>query len=344
VLVYSFQKPTTPSIRSQWPNNIPVEVLFFGIFTFPKKVSRPIKTAGRLYLCVLKPSITMNSFKGTGVALVTPFHDDHSIDFGALKQLVDHVVSGGVDYLVVLGTTGESSTLTSTEKKQVLKACLEYNAGRVPVMLGIGGNNTQAVINEIRDTDLDRVSAILSVSPYYNKPSQEGIIAHYTALADTAPVPLVMYNVPGRTMSNMTAATTLALSHHPNIVGMKEASGNLEQCLQIAAAMPQDFLLISGDDLMTKALLGVGGSGVISVLANAYPERFRKLTHGSHEESVQATFSLLKLNSLMYTEGNPVGIKNLLLHLGILESDQVRLPMVKASQTLSDQIQSALKD
>lgn len=286
----------------------------------------------------------MNAFKGTGVALVTPFHDDHSIDFTSLKRLVDHVVSGGVDYLVVLGTTGESSTLTSTEKKQVLMACLEYNAGRVPLMLGIGGNNTHAVLKEIKKTDFYGVAAILSVSPYYNKPSQDGIIAHYTALADESPAPLVMYNIPGRTMSNMTAVTTLHLSHHPNIIGMKEASGNLEQCMQIAAAMPKDFLLLSGDDLMTKALMGVGGSGVISVLANAFPERFKKLTHGTHEESLKATFSLLKMNGLMYQEGNPVGIKNLLRHMGIIENDQVRLPMLKASHALSDQIKAALED
>lgn len=283
----------------------------------------------------------MNAFKGTGVALVTPFHDDHSIDFDSLKRLIDHVVSGGVDYLVVLGTTGESATLNSSEKKQVLTACLEYNAGRVPVMLGIGGNNTHAVVNEIKNTDFYGVASLLSVSPYYNKPSQEGIIAHYTAIADASPCPVVLYNIPGRTMSNMTAATTLKLSHHPNIVGMKEASGNLEQCIQIAAAMPKDFLLLSGDDLMTKAMMSIGGSGVISVLANALPETFKKLTHGSHGEALQATYSLLGLNSLMYQEGNPVGIKNLLMHLGIIASDQVRLPMLKASQELSEQIKAA---
>jgi 4-hydroxy-tetrahydrodipicolinate synthase len=280
----------------------------------------------------------MNAFKGTGVALVTPFHDDQSIDFAGLKRLIDHVVSGGVDYLVVLGTTGESSTLTSSEKKQVLKACLEYNAGRVPLMLGIGGNNTRSVVDDIENTDFYGVAAVLSVCPYYNKPSQEGIIAHYTAIADASPAPVVMYNIPGRTMVNMSAATTLKLSHHPNIVGMKEASGNLEQCMQIAAAMPRDFLLLSGDDLLTKAIMAVGGSGVISVLANAFPERFKQLTHGSSEEALQATYSLLSLNGLMYQEGNPVGIKNLLLHMGILESDQVRLPMLRASLELSNQI------
>lgn len=284
----------------------------------------------------------MNAFKGTGVALVTPFYDDYQIDFESLKRLIDHVISGGADYLVVLGTTGEAATLTAAEKKQVLKACLEYTAGRVPVVLGIGGNNTHAVVNEIKNTDFYGIAGLLSVSPYYNKPTQAGIIAHYTAIADASPVPVILYNIPGRTMSNMTAATTLHLSHHPNIIGMKEASGNLEQCLQIAADMPKDFLLLSGDDLMTKVILSIGGHGVISVLANAFPERFRKLTHGTHEESLQATFSLLPINSLMYQEGNPVGIKNLLFHLGILSTDQVRLPMLSASLELSQQIKATL--
>lgn len=283
----------------------------------------------------------MNAFKGTGVALITPFHDDHRIDFDSLKQLIDHVVSGGVDYLVVLGTTGEAATLTSAEKKQVLKACLEYNDGRVPVVLGIGGNNTQAVLDEIESTDFYGVAAILSVSPYYNKPSQAGIIAHYTAIADASPAPVILYNIPGRTMSNMTASTTLKLSHHPNIIGMKEASGNLEQCMQIAAGMPKDFLLLSGDDLLTKAMISIGGSGVISVLANAFPLTFKTLTHGDSVSALEACFSLLDLNGLMYTEGNPVGIKNLLLHMGIISSDQVRLPMLRASLELSNQIKSA---
>jgi 4-hydroxy-tetrahydrodipicolinate synthase len=286
----------------------------------------------------------MNAFKGTGVALVTPFYDDYLIDFDSLKRLIDHVVSGGADYLVVLGTTGEAATLTATEKKQVLKACLEYTAGRVPVVLGIGGNNTHAVVNEIKNTDFYGIAGLLSVSPYYNKPTQAGIIAHYTAIADASPVPVILYNIPGRTMSNMTAATTLHLSHHPNIIGMKEASGNLEQCMQIAADMPKDFLLLSGDDLMTKVILSIGGHGVISVLANAFPERFKKLTHGTPEDSLQATFSLLPINGLMYQEGNPVGIKNLLFHLGILSTDQVRLPMLNASLELSKQIKTAIQN
>jgi 4-hydroxy-tetrahydrodipicolinate synthase len=284
----------------------------------------------------------MNAFKGTGVALVTPFLEDQKVDYPSLERLINHVIAGGVDYLVLLGTTGESATLTSSEKAQVLKASVEYNKGRVPLMLGLGGNATQKLIDEIEQTDFYGVAGILSVSPYYNKPTQEGIIAHYRALADASPVPLVLYNIPGRTMSNMTATTTLALSHHPNIVGIKEASGNLEQCMQIAASMPKDFLLLSGDDLLTKPMQSIGGSGVISVLANALPATFKTLIEGDDASSQQAAYSLLKLNGLMYEEGNPVGIKNLLLHLGIIQTDQVRLPLLRTSQGLSDKIRLAM--
>ncbi len=283
----------------------------------------------------------MNAFKGTGVALVTPFLEDHQVDYSSLERLINHVIAGGVDYLVVLGTTGETATLTASEKTKVLKACVEYNKGRVPLMLGIGGNATQKLIEEIEQTDFYGVAGLLSVSPYYNKPTQEGIIAHYRALADASPVPLVLYNIPGRTMSNLTAATTLTLSHHPNIVGIKEASGNLEQCMQIAASMPKDFLLLSGDDLLTKPMQSIGGSGVISVLANALPTTFKALIEGDDFSSRQAAYSILKLNGLMYEEGNPVGIKNLLLHLGIIQTDQVRLPLLRASQGLSDRIRLA---
>ncbi len=284
----------------------------------------------------------MNQLKGTGVALITPFQEDFSIDFEGLKRVVDHVINGGVDYLVILGTTGEAATLNSGEKKEVLKTCLEYNQGRVPIVFGIGGNNTQAVLEDIANTEFTGISAILSVSPYYNKPNQAGIIAHYTAIADACPVPMILYNVPGRTMSNMTAATTLKLAEHPNIIGMKEASGNLEQCMQIAAEMPDDFLLISGDDLLTRAVYSIGGSGIISVLANALPETFKEICHGTDEESLKATFSILGLNNLMYLEGNPVGVKNLLKHRGIC-GDQVRLPMLRATDELRDQIKSQLQ-
>ena len=280
-------------------------------------------------------------FKGTGVALVTPFLENQEIDFESLKQLINHVIQGGVDYLVVLGTTGESATLTKLEKAKVLKACVQYNNGRVPLMVGIGGNATQKLVEEIEETDFDGVSGILSVSPYYNKPTQEGIIAHYRALADVSPLPLVLYNIPGRTMSNLTAETTLTLSQHPTIIGIKEASGNLEQCLQIAFAKPKDFLLLSGDDLLTKPIQSLGGTGVISVLANAVPATFKQILEGDAASSLAATQSLVELNSLMYQEGNPVGIKNLLFHLGILQTDQVRLPLLRASQSLSEKIRMA---
>jgi len=281
----------------------------------------------------------MNQLKGTGVALVTPFNEDYSIDFAGLKRLIDFVIAGGVDYLVVLGTTGETVTLSSSEKKEVLGKCLEFNANRVPVVYGIGGNNTNAVVEEIKATDFDGITAILSVSPYYNKPSQAGIIAHFQAVADASPVPVILYNIPGRTMSNITAETTLTLAQHSNIIGMKEASGNLEQCMRIASEMPKDFLLISGDDLMTKAMLSIGGSGIISVLANALPETFKTLCNATHESQLKAAFSIIKLNELMYQEGNPVGIKNLLKHLGIC-GDQVRLPMLRATESLNSRIKA----
>uniref|UniRef100_UPI0040484A68 4-hydroxy-tetrahydrodipicolinate synthase n=1 Tax=Algoriphagus sp. TaxID=1872435 RepID=UPI0040484A68 len=280
-------------------------------------------------------------FKGTGVALVTPLLENQEIDFESLKHLIDHVIQGGVDYLVALGTTGESATLTKLEKAKVLKACVQYNNGRVPLMVGIGGNATQKLVEEIEETDFEGISGILSVSPYYNKPTQEGIIAHYRSLAEVSPLPLLLYNIPGRTMSNITAETTLTLSQHPTIIGIKEASGNLEQCLQIALAKPKDFLLLSGDDLLTKPIQSLGGTGVISVLANALPATFKQILEGDTASSLAATHSLMELNSLMYQEGNPVGIKNLLFHLGILQTDQVRLPLLRASQSLSEKIRMA---
>jgi 4-hydroxy-tetrahydrodipicolinate synthase len=276
---------------------------------------------------------------GTGVALITPMNEDYSIDFIGLEKLINHVIAGGADYLVVQGTTGESATMSKEEKKQVLAAIIKINSNRLPIVYGLGGNNTSAVLEEIKQTDLTGVDAILSVCPYYNKPSQAGIIAHYHAIANASPVPVVLYNVPGRTVTNMTAATTLTLAKHPNIIAMKEASGNLEQCMAIAAQMPKDFLLISGDDMLTTALRAVGGSGVISVLANAYPTIFKTISHGSLEESKNATFSLLDINPLMYEESNPVGLKCLLKEIGIC-GDTVRLPLVKASENLSKRIQS----
>ncbi len=281
----------------------------------------------------------MLSLHGTGVALITPFQKDLSIDFEGLKKVMDHVIQGGADYLVVQGTTGESPTLSKEEKKQVLKAAKEHNAERLPIVYGIGGNNSQAILDEIKLTDFTDVAAILSVSPSYNKPSQAGIIAHFTAIADASPVPVILYNVPGRTMSNMTAATTVTLSHHSNIIGMKEASGNLEQCMNIASEKQADFMLISGDDMLTTTIRAIGGVGVISVLANAYPTLFKTMSHGDLLASKEATFKLLTLNPLMYEESNPVGLKFLMNQLGICE-DWVRLPLLQASPELQEKIKS----
>lgn len=283
----------------------------------------------------------MLTLRGTGVALITPFNEDYSIDFTGLDRVVNHVIDGGVDYLVVLGTTGESATLTKEEKKEVLKAVKASNAGRVPLVYGCGGNNTQAVLEDLKSIDLEGIAAILSVSPYYNKPTQAGIIAHYTAIADASPVPVILYNVPGRTMSNLSWSTTVKLSAHPNIIGMKEASSDMSQCMRIASKMPKDFLLISGDDILTPAMRLMGGAGVISVLANAYPALFKTIAHGSLEEANEAAFQMLDINPLMYEEANPVGVKALMAIMGLC-GDQVRLPLLRASESLKERIKGEL--
>lgn len=279
----------------------------------------------------------MKQFIGTGVALVTPFDEDGNIDFIGLEKVIEHVIQGGADYLVVQGTTGEASTLSRQEKRKVLAESLKINKGRLPIVYGIGANNTQAAIDEINDTDLTGVSALLSVSPYYNKPTQQGILYHYTKFADASPVPVILYNVPGRTMSNVAAETTLELAKHPNIIGIKEASGDMVQCMKIANQMPEDFILISGDDMLPTSMKAIGCEGVISVLSNAVPDIFKTICHGSPEEAKNATFRLLDINPLMYVESNPVGVKNLLKHLGIC-GDQVRLPLVRATKELDQKI------
>jgi 4-hydroxy-tetrahydrodipicolinate synthase len=283
----------------------------------------------------------MKKLSGTGVALVTPFNEKKEIDFSALKKLLRHTAKG-VDYYVVMGTTGESATLGKEEKKKVLAFVLAGNTKNLPVVYGIGGNNTQAVLDEIKSTDFTGVTALLSVSPYYNKPSQEGIYRHFVAVAEASPVPVILYNVPGRTGSNITAATTLRLAAHKNIIGIKEASGNLEQCMKIAKEKPKDFLLISGDDLLTLPVYSIGGVGVISVLANALPVPFRKIKEGFFNgklSSAQAAqFSLLDINGPMYEEGNPVGVKYLLSIMGICQP-HVRLPLAEASDSLKKKIE-----
>lgn len=287
----------------------------------------------------------MSKFSGTGVALVTPFDERGQIDFDALGKVLVHTATG-VDYYVVLGTTGESVTTSPEEKAAILKFVKEHNPRSLPIVYGIGGNNTAHVLEEIRHTDLMGVDAILSVSPYYNKPSQEGIVRHFTGIAEESPVPVILYNVPGRTSSNLTASTTLKLASHENIAGIKEASGMIDQCLLIARDKPTDFDLISGDDMLTLPILSIGGSGVISVLANAYPLVFNRMIAafrgGNHEAAAREAQQLVGINSLMYEEGSPVGVKALLRELGVC-GNHVRLPMVEASPGLRERIIAAAK-
>lgn len=286
------------------------------------------------------PTLTMKKLYGTGVALVTPFDQDLRVDFKALKKLLKHTAKG-VDYYVVMGTTGESATVTTEEKRQILQFVIDNNDSNLPIVYGIGGNNTAEVCNVLKSTDLKGVDAILSVSPYYNKPSQEGIYQHFLAVAEASPLPIILYNVPGRTASNLAAETTLRLAAHKNIIGIKEASGNLEQCMKIVKSMPKDFLLISGDDMLTVPLYALGGKGVISVLANAYPAIFKRMKDyafdGNYAKANQEQFKLLDINGPMYEESNPVGLKALLSVMGVC-SDAVRLPLVSASQALQKKI------
>ena len=287
----------------------------------------------------------LSAFHGTGVALVTPFTPDLAVDYAGWRHLLDFCIDGGVDYLVVNGTTGESPTTTAAEKNELLRTAVEHVAGRVPLVYGIGGNDTVAAEELLRTTDLSGVAAILSASPAYNKPSQPGLIAHYTHLADASPLPIILYNVPGRTASNMTAETTLRLARHPNIIGIKEASGHMEQCLAIAAGKPEDFLLLSGDDMLTPALIACGAAGIISVMANAFPKRFAELTRaalaGDFATARAGLFRLLPLNPLMYEESNPVGVKAALEGLGVCGA-AVRLPLLEATEGLKDRIRRAL--
>ena len=282
----------------------------------------------------------MKKLNGTGVALVTPFDESGAIDFASLKKVLRHT-SRGVDYFVVMGTTGESVTMTKEEKKEVLTFVLKNNQKKLPIVYGIGGNNTASVLEEIKTTDLSEVDALLSVSPYYNKPSQEGIIRHFSIIADQSPRPIILYNVPGRTASNLSAETILRLAGHKNIIGVKEASGNLEQCMKIAKEKPSSFMLISGDDLLTLPIYAIGGVGVISVLANAFPTVFNNIKKSveanSYGKAVKELFKLVDMNGPMYEEGNPVGVKQLLFYMGIC-GPHVRLPLMAASPKLSEKI------
>jgi 4-hydroxy-tetrahydrodipicolinate synthase len=282
----------------------------------------------------------MKKLYGTGVALVTPFTENLEVDYKALKKLLNHTAKG-VDYFVVMGTTGESPTVSNEEKKRILQFVKDNNTKGLPVVFGIGGNNTHEILTALEETDLRGVDAILSVSPYYSKPSQEGIYRHFKAIADASPVPVILYNIPGRTGSNMTADTTVRLAAHANIIGTKEASGNIEQCMNIVKKAPKDFMLISGDDMVTVPFYAIGGKGVISVLANAYPLIFRKMKDyaaaGNFTKASQEQFRLLDINGTMYEEGNPVGLKSLLAEIGIC-GKAVRLPLASASKALENKV------
>lgn len=288
-----------------------------------------------------------SKFIGTGVALVTPFKEDGTIDYDAYKKLVNHTIAGGVDYLLVNGTTSESATTSTSEKAELLACAKKENNGRVGLVYGIGGNNTAELLETIKNTDFNGIDGILSVSPYYNKPSQEGIYLHYTAIADASPVPVLLYNVPGRTASNISAKTTVRLSHHKNIAGIKEASGNLEQAMEIAKYANKDFILISGDDLVTVPMISIGAKGVMSVLANAYPAQFSKMLKLALSNDFAGATEVLKMfidiNPYLYEEGNPVGIKQTLELLGVCKNN-VRLPLAKASAELKEKLKKAMTE
>ena len=280
----------------------------------------------------------MEQLKGTGVALITPFDQHGRVDFQALERLVNYQVDNGVNYLVVLGTTGETATLNSEEKAAVRSCVLESNAGRLPVVLGVGGNNTNAVVEELKATDLKGFTAVLSVSPYYNKPSQEGIYQHFKHVSQACELPVIIYNVPPRTGSNITAETTLRLARDfDNIIGIKEASGDFEQALCLLRDKPAGFMIISGEDKLALPLVLAGGDGVISVIGQGLPKEFSQMIQlglkGESKEAFEIFYRLLESIDLIFEEGNPSGIKCLLDLLDI-SSDRVRLPLVPATEVL----------
>lgn len=283
---------------------------------------------------------------GTGVALVTPFHSDGSVDFLSLQKLIDFVISGGVNYVVTLGTTGETPTLSKEEKKEIINQTFSFVAGRVPVVVGIGGNNTKEVIKEIETLPIENASAILSASPYYNKPSQEGLYQHYKALASSTVKPIILYNVPGRTGSNIAAGTTVRLANDfENINGIKEASGNMTQCMQILRDKPQEFLVVSGDDNLALAQIACGMRGVISVAANCFPKEFSTLVscslNGDFDSARKWNNVLLQGYEILFAENNPAGVKAFLAELGVIKNN-LRLPLVPLSEGVYKQVKAYL--
>lgn len=285
-------------------------------------------------------------FTGTGVALVTPFRKQSTIDFSRLQNLIDNIIDSGVNYIVALGTTSEAATMTDSEKSTIQDFVIEAVDDRVPIMLGMGGNNTQAVLDNISNTNFDGINGILSVAPYYNKPQQRGLAQHFKMIAELSPVPVVIYNVPGRTGCNINAETTLQLAHEcPNIIGIKEASGNMQQIMHILREKPATFQVISGDDALTLPMIALGASGVISVAANALPKEMSQMVSlalkGDFKKAQQLHYKMLPLMNAMFEEGNPAGVKALLeIATQGQFTNALRMPLVKVSKPLYNKLAS----
>lgn len=284
-----------------------------------------------------------NPFTGTGVALVTPFNEDFSVDYKSLENIVEYTISNGANFMVALGTTSEYPALTQEEKDLVLKTIVKVTDNRCPVLLGFGGNNTVALLQKIKHQDFKGVDGILSVVPYYNKPNQRGMKEHFTLLADASPVPVVLYNVPGRVGVNLQSSTCVELAQHHNIVAVKEASGNMQQIMEILRDKPSDFDLLSGDDSLTQPMMALGAKGVISVAANAYPDIFCKMVklmlNGEQAEALKLHYKMLKMNNLIFADGNPAGIKCLLSQQNICKNI-LRLPLKEVEENLYNELKN----
>jgi 4-hydroxy-tetrahydrodipicolinate synthase len=284
--------------------------------------------------------------RGVGAALITPFDENNQIDFNSLNNIISFLTENGTDYLVVNGTTGESATTNNDEKASILAFVKKNNSKNLPIVYGAGGNNTAEVINFIKNTDFGSINAILSVCPYYVKPTQNGLIAHFTAIANASPVPVLLYNVPGRTVTSIAISTVLELAKHPNIVGLKDASSSMEQAMELAEKCPKDFLLLSGDDNLVTPQISIGYQGVISVIGNGFPKEFGEMTraalNGDFKTAAALQYRFLVFDNLLYAESNPVGIKMVCEIRGICNG-RVRLPLLKASDELKQKLIEAMK-
>ncbi len=289
-----------------------------------------------------------NKFRGMGVALITPFKQDYSVDFEALGKLIDYQIKGGADYMVVCATTAETPTLSAKERNEVIRFAVNQINGRIPVVIGLGGNNTMAIVESLKTEDFTGVDAILSVVPYYNKPSQEGLYQHYKTISENSPLPVILYNVPGRTGVNMTAETTLRIARDcKNVIAIKEASGNINQMNDIIKNKPADFMVISGDDGITFPLITMGAVGVISVIGNAFPAEFSKMVrlalNGDYESARQIHHKFTELFDLLFVDGNPAGVKCMLSMMGFVEN-KLRLPLVPTRITTMEKMRQVLDD